>query len=58
MISSPILSADRIASIPENLGGTGEGIPGGSSTNDFEFGVDPSLDPDLAMVCFFFLFCM
>jgi len=50
VISSPILSADRSASIPEALGGTGEAIPGPSSTNDFEFGVDPSLDPELAMV--------
>ena len=52
MISSPILSADRSASIPEALGGTGgAGVPGPSSTNEFEFGVDPSLDPELAMVC-------
>lgn len=51
LISSPILSADRSASIPEELGGTG--VPpaaGPSSSNDFEFGVDPSLDPELAMV--------
>lgn len=45
IISSPILSAD---------GGHGEdgeasGVQGASS-NDFEFGVDPSLDPELAMV--------
>jgi 26S proteasome regulatory subunit N10 len=52
LISSPILSEDRSASIPAELGGTGGG--GGPSTsgpsNDFEFGVDPSLDPELAMV--------
>jgi 26S proteasome regulatory subunit N10 len=56
VISSPILSADRSASIPEALGGTGDaGVAGPSSTNDFEFGVDPTLDPELAMV-FQFLF--
>jgi 26S proteasome regulatory subunit N10 len=48
LIASPILSADRSASIPEALGGTGDAIPG-PSTNEFEFGVDPSLDPELAM---------
>lgn len=54
LIASPILSADRSASIPEALGGTGDAIPGpSSSANDFEFGVDPSLDPELAMVTFF-----
>ncbi|KAF8905835.1 hypothetical protein CPB84DRAFT_1622964, partial [Gymnopilus junonius] len=50
LIASPILSADRSASIPEALGGTGAGpstATGG--TNEFEFGVDPSLDPELAM---------
>lgn len=53
IISSPILSGDRSASIPEEFGGTGEGAgpsaaAGGAS--NFEFGVDPSLDPELAMV--------
>lgn len=52
IISSPILSGDRSASIPEEFGGTGEGAgpsaaAGGAS--NFEFGVDPSLDPELAM---------
>jgi len=52
MISSPILSADRSASIPEALGGTGgAAVPGSSSANEFEFGVDPTVDPELAMVC-------
>lgn len=53
LISSPILSADRTASIPEELlaGGSGGGpAAASSSANDFEFGVDPSLDPELAMV--------
>ncbi|KAF9531021.1 hypothetical protein CPB83DRAFT_850040 [Crepidotus variabilis] len=51
LISSPILSADRSAAIPEELGGTGAGPsgPGPAPSNDFEFGVDPSLDPELAM---------
>ena len=53
LISSPILSADRSASIPEELGGTGTAAgaaAGPSTSNNFEFGVDPSLDPELAMV--------
>jgi len=50
LISSPILSADRSASIPEALGGTAAPAEGSSApSNDFEFGVDPSLDPELAM---------
>jgi len=52
LISSPILSADRSASIPEELGGTGSAAAtaaGPSTSNNFEFGVDPSLDPELAM---------
>ena len=56
IISSPILSGERSASIPEEFGGTGEGAgpsaaAGGGSS--FEFGVDPSLDPELAMVRLF-----
>lgn len=51
LISSPILSADRSSSIPEALGGTGAGPSTATSgANEFEFGVDPSLDPELAMV--------
>ncbi|KAK7017996.1 proteasome regulatory particle base subunit rpn10 [Paramarasmius palmivorus] len=51
LITSPILSEDRSASIPAELGGTGGGGPSASTSNanDFEFGVDPSLDPELAM---------
>ncbi|KAH8832825.1 hypothetical protein DL96DRAFT_1523052 [Flagelloscypha sp. PMI_526] len=48
VISSPILSGDRSAGIPDMGADTGAG-GGPSSTNDFEFGVDPSLDPELAM---------
>ncbi|KAL0563475.1 proteasome regulatory particle base subunit rpn10, partial [Marasmius crinis-equi] len=52
LISSPILAEDRSASIPAELGGTGGGGPSGSGSNaeQFEFGVDPSLDPELAMM--------
>ncbi|KAL1743288.1 hypothetical protein HDZ31DRAFT_41279 [Schizophyllum fasciatum] len=50
LISSPILSADRSAGIPEELGGSGGGGgDGGAGGGDFEFGVDPTLDPELAM---------
>lgn len=52
IISSPILSGDRSASIPEEFGGTGEGAgpsAAAGGTSNFEFGVDPSLDPELAM---------
>lgn len=55
LISSPILSDDRSASIPTELGGTGGDAPGASSGGDFEFGVDPSLDPELAMVSSLFI---
>ena len=50
LISSPILSADRSASIPEEFGGSAPAAAGPSTSNTFEFGVDPSLDPELAMV--------
>ncbi|KAF7301070.1 Multiubiquitin chain binding protein MBP1 [Mycena indigotica] len=55
LISSPILAADRMASIPDDLvpGGAGDGAGGSGGANNnnsqFEFGVDPSLDPELAM---------
>ncbi|TFK35036.1 hypothetical protein BDQ12DRAFT_688682 [Crucibulum laeve] len=50
LISSPILSADRSASIPDELVPGNAGAASGSGVaNDFEFGVDPSLDPELAM---------
>ena len=54
LISSPILSEDRSSSIPAELGGTGDiGAGTSSGGNQFEFGVDPSLDPELAMVSSF-----
>lgn len=47
IISSPILSEDR-GIPPEAMGDVG-GASGSGGTNNFEFGVDPSLDPELAM---------
>ncbi|KAJ6607900.1 hypothetical protein B0H10DRAFT_1816865 [Mycena sp. CBHHK59/15] len=53
LISSPILAGDRMASIPGDLvpGGVGDGAAASGSGGNaaFEFGVDPSLDPELAM---------
>ncbi len=51
LIASPILAGDRSASIPQELlpGGAETG-GGGASTTNFEFGVDPNLDPELALV--------
>ena len=54
IVSSAILAGDR--GIPEEaMGDAGASVPGaagGGSTSGatFEFGVDPSLDPELAMV--------
>lgn len=45
IISSPILAGDGA----QGEGGEASGVPGGSG-GDFEFGVDPTLDPELAMV--------
>ena len=51
LLSSSVLAADR--GLPDELmgeaGPSGQGE--GGTTNQFEFGVDPSLDPELAMVC-------
>ncbi|KIL63365.1 hypothetical protein M378DRAFT_164677 [Amanita muscaria Koide BX008] len=56
LIASPILAEDRTASIPQELlpGGAGAGAAepsaaGPSAQNNFEFGVDPNLDPELAL---------
>ncbi|KAG5353735.1 26S proteasome non-ATPase regulatory subunit 4 [Termitomyces sp. J132] len=51
LISSPILSDDRSSSIPAEFGGSGDaaGASGSGGANQFEFGVDPSLDPELAL---------
>lgn len=51
LMSSPILSADLRSGIPDELMPGNDGpAASGSGGNDFEFGVDPSLDPELAMV--------
>jgi 26S proteasome regulatory subunit N10 len=54
ILNSPVLANDR--GIPDELaatvpGGVG-GAAGGAGTSQFEFGVDPTLDPELAMVRF------
>ncbi|KAF8146489.1 hypothetical protein K438DRAFT_1627892 [Mycena galopus ATCC 62051] len=53
LISSPILAGDRSAGIPDDLvpggAGDGAGASGSGGNAAFEFGVDPSLDPELAM---------
>ncbi|KAF9021699.1 hypothetical protein BDZ89DRAFT_1019400 [Hymenopellis radicata] len=50
LMSSPILTADLRSGIPDELMPGAEGpAASGSGANDFEFGVDPSLDPELAM---------
>jgi 26S proteasome regulatory subunit N10 len=52
ILNSPILASDR--GIPDDLAaavpGGVPGAAGASGTSQFEFGVDPSLDPELAMV--------
>jgi hypothetical protein len=58
LISSPILAGDRGMGIPDEAmgdAGAGAGPSGaaggsGAAGTGFEFGVDPSLDPELAMV--------
>ncbi|KAH0839498.1 hypothetical protein J3R83DRAFT_332 [Lanmaoa asiatica] len=47
VLSSPILSEDR--GIPPEAMAGAPGPSGSGGTNNFEFGVDPSLDPELAM---------
>ena len=50
ILNSPILASDR--GILEELAATvPSGVPG-AGTSQFEFGVDPTLDPELAMVRF------
>lgn len=48
LLTSPVLSEDRNSSIPSELSGTGN-VAASGAPNDFEFGVDPNLDPELAM---------
>jgi 26S proteasome regulatory subunit N10 len=51
LLSSPILAGDR--GIPEEaMGDAAAGTSGEAAGGDgYEFGVDPTLDPELAMVC-------
>lgn len=49
LITTPILGGDGTSNAGGG-GGSGEGgASGGSGGNDFEFGVDPSVDPELAL---------
>jgi len=52
ILNSPVLASDR--GIPDDLAAAGPGAVGGAAAgagnSQFEFGVDPSLDPELAMV--------
>ena len=54
ILNSPVLANDR--GIPDELAATVPGgvgsAAGGAGTSQFEFGVDPTLDPELAMVRF------
>ena len=58
LLSSAVLAADR--GLPDELmgaaGPSGQGE--GGAVNQFEFGVDPSLDPELVMVCNFSSFSL
>jgi 26S proteasome regulatory subunit N10 len=49
ILDSPILAGDR--GVPDELGGLpgAAGASGSGGTSQFEFGVDPSLDPELAL---------
>jgi len=47
LLSSAVLAADR--GIPDDLAEATSGQGEGSGATQFEFGVDPSLDPELAM---------
>lgn len=51
LITTPILGGDGTSSAGGGAGGgAGEGgASGGGGGNDFEFGVDPSVDPELAL---------
>ena len=48
IISSAVLAGDR--GIPEEVLAESGAGPSGPAAGGFEFGVDPSLDPELAMV--------
>ena len=50
ILNSPILASDRV--ILEELAATVPSVVPAAGTSQFEFGVDPTLDPELAMVRF------
>jgi 26S proteasome regulatory subunit N10 len=45
LVTSPILNGDGSGS----AGGMGGGVDGGASGQNYEFGIDPSIDPELAL---------
>lgn len=45
LVTSPILNGDGSS----GGGGVGGGAEGGAGGQDFEFGIDPSIDPELAL---------
>ena len=47
IVASPILAGEGGGAVPNGGGAGGEG---GGAGGDFEFGVDPNLDPELALV--------
>jgi 26S proteasome regulatory subunit N10 len=49
LVTTPILGGDGSSASAGAGGSGGEGGSGGSGGNDFEFGVDPSVDPELAL---------
>jgi len=48
IVTTPILAGEGVGGGAGGAGGEG-GAEGGSGGNNFEFGVDPSMDPELAL---------
>lgn len=48
IVTTPILAGEGVGGGAGGAGGEG-GTEGGSGGNNFEFGVDPSMDPELAL---------
>lgn len=49
LLSSPIVGMGGASASPSGTGTAAAGGEGGTGGGDFEFGIDPSLDPELAM---------